>query len=219
MAERDKPTDENFLGRWSRLKRRRETEPRPRRGGGAAPRLGETGAPEPTVTPEGTESVPEQVVAADPPDSKMSAAGEPVAAEDLPDVDSLDAESDYTGFLKPGVPEILRRKALRTLWRSNPVFANLDGLNDYDEDFSAVGIVAQEVSSLYKVGKGIVDPEAEEDAEPQPQREEQGSTDRAIAANTDSADAEATELAAPSESGDGNPDPSETDEDPETQDA
>ena len=30
------------------------------------------------------------------------------------------------------MPEHLKQAALRKLWLSNPVFANLDGLNDYD---------------------------------------------------------------------------------------
>jgi hypothetical protein len=39
--------------------------------------------------------------------------------------------------MREGVPEALRNRALRKLWLSDPVLANLDGLNDYDEDFVA----------------------------------------------------------------------------------
>ena len=86
--------------------------------------------------------------------------------EELPDIDSLDEKSDYTPFLKDGVPDKLKRLALRKLWTSNPAFAFLDGLDDYDEDFSAIGIVAQEVFTNYKPGKGFADPEMpEEEAE------------------------------------------------------
>ena len=60
----------------------------------------------------------------------------PIRPEDLPDIESLDEHSDFTVFLKKGVPEALRRQALQRLWRSNPVFANLDGLAEYDEDYS-----------------------------------------------------------------------------------
>jgi hypothetical protein len=56
---------------------------------------------------------------------------------DLPDIDTLDKDSDYTVFMREGVPEALRNRALRKLWLSDPVLANLDGLNDYDEDFVA----------------------------------------------------------------------------------
>jgi hypothetical protein len=62
------------------------------------------------------------------------------------------------------VPETLRRKALRKLWRLNPVFANLDGLNDYDEDFTDAATAVQAVKTIYKVGRGMVSDD-EEDAE------------------------------------------------------
>jgi hypothetical protein len=39
--------------------------------------------------------------------------------------------------------------------------AVLDGLNDYDEDYSMIGMVVEEVTSRYKVGKGMVDPDDE----------------------------------------------------------
>ena len=84
--------------------------------------------------------------------------------DDLPDIKTLNESSDYTPFLKDGVPEKLKRLALRKLWKSNPVFGIIDGLDDYDEDYSAIGIVAQEIFTNYKPGKGMVDPdEAEEE--------------------------------------------------------
>ena len=94
------------------------------------------------------------------------AAPEPVddeknIVEELPDIETLDGKSDYTPFLKDGVPEKLKRLALRKLWTSNPAFGFLDGLDDYDEDFSAIGIVAQEVFTNYNPGKGFIDPEEE----------------------------------------------------------
>ena len=71
--------------------------------------------------------------------------------------------SDYTPFLKDGVPEKLKRLALRKLWKSNPAFGFIDGLDDYDEDYSAIGIVAQEIFTNYKPGKGMVDPDETEE--------------------------------------------------------
>jgi hypothetical protein len=65
-------------------------------------------------------------------------ATQPFDPDDLPDVDSLDAESDFTPFMREGVPEEVKNLALRKLWRTDSVFANLDGLNDYDEDFNAI---------------------------------------------------------------------------------
>jgi len=72
----------------------------------------------------------------------------------LPDIETLTDQSDFSGFLKKGVPEELKKMALRKLWRSNPIFANLDGLNDYDEDFTKIvplaAGVADELMKLMK---------------------------------------------------------------------
>ncbi len=59
------------------------------------------------------------------------------------------------------MPEAITRAALRKLWLSDPVLANLDRLNDYDDDYSFVDTVISAVQTSYKVGKGHVD-EAEE---------------------------------------------------------
>ena len=55
--------------------------------------------------------------------------------EDMPDINSLDQDSDFKQFLSPGVSEELRGLALRKLFLL-PEFNIRDGLNDYDEDFS-----------------------------------------------------------------------------------
>ena len=73
----------------------------------------------------------------------------------LPAVEELGAGSDYTPFLDRRVPVALRRAALRKLWLSNPVLANLDGLNDYDDDFRSLGM-GKLVRTAYQIGKGMV---------------------------------------------------------------
>ena len=83
--------------------------------------------------------------------------------EDLPDIESLNADADFTPFLKEGVPEKIKRLALRKLWSSDPAFGIIDGLDDYAEDYSAIGIVAQEIASRYQPGKGMVDPDENKD--------------------------------------------------------
>jgi len=98
-------------------------------------------------------------------DEATAAAGSPPDLSHLPDVDTLDAESDYTGFLGENVPEDLAKMAMRKLWRSDPVLANIDGLNDYDEDFSMVGMVSEVVKTAYQVGKGYVTADDEVDAD------------------------------------------------------
>lgn len=75
----------------------------------------------------------------------------------LPDPEAIELGTDITGFMRKEIPEFLRRKALRGLWKSNPVLAVLDGLNDYDEDYTLASTAGQTVKSLYKVGEGLVD--------------------------------------------------------------
>ncbi|MBN9675299.1 DUF3306 domain-containing protein [Salipiger bermudensis] len=58
-------------------------------------------------------------------------------------------------FLKSQLPKRLKNRALRTLWRSNPVLACLDGLNDYDTDFTFV-TPAADFKTTYQVGKGLL---------------------------------------------------------------
>lgn len=56
--------------------------------------------------------------------------------KDMPDINSLDEDSDYSGFLSPGVSEELRKVALRKLFQGR-AFNICDGLDDYDEEFTS----------------------------------------------------------------------------------
>lgn len=58
--------------------------------------------------------------------------------EKLPDIETLTYESNFAAFLAKTVPAALQRRALAKLWRSDPVLANLDGLNDYEDDYRFV---------------------------------------------------------------------------------
>jgi hypothetical protein len=53
---------------------------------------------------------------------------------------------------------------LRKLWLSDPIFANLDGLNDYDENFNLIDKIIAAADTNYKVGRGMLSQE-EIDAE------------------------------------------------------
>jgi hypothetical protein len=86
------------------------------------------------------------------------------AAEAI-DLETLTDKSDYAPFFRPGVPAALKQAALRKLWRSNPVFAVLDGLNDYDEDFAWPTSGGEMVRSAWKVGRGFLSGEDEAEAE------------------------------------------------------
>ena len=69
--------------------------------------------------------------------------------EDMPPIESLDEDGDYSGFLSPGVSEGLRRRALRKLFTS-AVFNVRDGLDDYDEDFTSFEALGDIVTSDMK---------------------------------------------------------------------
>ena len=69
--------------------------------------------------------------------------------EDMPPLDALDEDSDYSGFLSPGVSEALRRRALRKLF-SSAVFNVPDGLDDYDDDFTSFAALGDIVTSDMK---------------------------------------------------------------------
>ncbi|MYD99849.1 MAG: DUF3306 domain-containing protein [Alphaproteobacteria bacterium] len=82
---------------------------------------------------------------------------EEVLAElELPDPDSMKQGDDFSAFMSDAVPERLRRRALRQLWRSNPVLANLDNLVDYGEDFTDASLVVENLQTAYQVGKGML---------------------------------------------------------------
>ena len=99
---------EEFLTRWSKRK--------------ALSREG-VELPEPVDEVAG-DTEPSQVVEA------------PTTALELPPIESLDEDSDYSAFLALEVPVDLQRKALRKLFQS-PKFNVRDGLDDYDLDFSS----------------------------------------------------------------------------------
>ncbi len=54
---------------------------------------------------------------------------------DMPAIESLDEDSDYSGFMSEGVSDELRNLALRKLFKA-PVFNIRDGLDEYDEDYT-----------------------------------------------------------------------------------
>ncbi|MFX0540898.1 DUF3306 domain-containing protein [Roseovarius sp. S4756] len=74
----------------------------------------------------------------------------------LPDPDTLTKGDDFAAFMSKAVPEHLRKRALRQLWRSNPVLACVDGLNDYDDDYLASSYGNAPLKTNYQVGKGLL---------------------------------------------------------------
>lgn len=74
----------------------------------------------------------------------------------LPDPDDMKMGDDFSAFLKFALPDRIRRRALRRLWGSNPVLANVDGLLDYGEDFTDAATVVENLQTTYQVGKGML---------------------------------------------------------------
>lgn len=56
---------------------------------------------------------------------------EPVDPDNLPPIDGLNEASDFTPFLRQGVPETLRKAALRKLWVTEPSVVNYVPLVEY----------------------------------------------------------------------------------------
>ncbi len=134
--------DEGFVRRWSRRKN-------------AARVQAEQSDPAPaTASPPSPTQVVSPTSPAAPGPDLPDAAVDPAS---LPDIESLTYGSDFTVFLRAGVPAELRKLALQRLWRSDPVLANLDGLVEYGEDYSHIGITPQIVRTAYQVGRGMLD--------------------------------------------------------------
>lgn len=74
----------------------------------------------------------------------------------LPHPEEMQSGDDFAAFMARDVPEHLRRQALRTLWRSNPVLACVDGLNEYDDDYRAAMLLQEPIKTAYQVGKGML---------------------------------------------------------------
>jgi hypothetical protein len=155
MADRDN----DFLARWSRRKaearrglHRKEEDAEATPAPEQPAETGESAAGDESRVRGEARAQPGAPAA----DESAGAEGEADASqfEDF-DFDSLDYNSDYTRFMEKSVPEAVRRRALRMLWQSDPVLANIDGLNDYDEDFTDAAMAVKGVlQSAYRPGKG-----------------------------------------------------------------
>ena len=141
---------DDFLSRWSRRKR--------------------------TAEPEEDAPAPDDAAPA------AEIEGEPDAEADslllqelgLKEPEEVSPGDELAAFLRAAIPAHLKRRALRQLWGSNPVLANLDGLNDYDGDFTGNTVPRGELKTVYRVGKGMIRDLVEKEAEepPAPEAEE-----------------------------------------------
>ncbi len=104
---------DDFLSRWSRLKRTSTQAPGAEAARGPVPARAQP-APAPAA---------------------LAASAPAPAPPPLPAVESLSFESDFTAFMKPEVGEVLKRQALKTLFQ-DPRFNVMDGLDVYIADYS-----------------------------------------------------------------------------------
>lgn len=116
--------EESFLSRWSQRK--------------AEARKG-VDLPEPEGNPDPVTDAaenPSDTTAPEPAERPADLPGGPAdATPELPPIESLDENSDYSAFLSSDVSADVQRKALRKLFQS-PKFNVRDGLDDYDLDFT-----------------------------------------------------------------------------------
>ena len=113
---------ENFVSRWSRLKR--ESESRGKR----QTELRERAAPSSTAV---TSSANQDEAAG--PETPATPIFDPT---DLPSLDSITAGTDISQFLRAGVPAELTVAALRRAWVSDPVIRDFIGIAENQWDFT-----------------------------------------------------------------------------------
>lgn len=113
----------------------------------------------------------------------------------LPPLETLHADSDYSGFMHPKVSDELRRVALRSLFRSAK-FNLVDGLDDYAEDyrsFESLGAVVTADLRHHKERAALQRPDDEAPATAAEDSVQQSPSARASSANEpDSAQANTT---------------------------
>lgn len=118
-----------FLSRWSRRKQglaRGEAQAEPPEAASAAP-------------PEAPSEMPSEMPSGAPSEAPRAAPEAVFDPATLPDLATLDAASDFTVFLKPGVPVALRNAALRKAWLLDPLIRDHVSPLDYAWDFNTPG--------------------------------------------------------------------------------
>jgi len=91
---------------------------------------------------------------------------------DLPPVDKLSIESDFTGFMDARVDDAVRRIALKKLF-GDPRFNVRDGLDDYAENYAALeDLTTEMVEQLQHARRTLRRVETQEGETPEAQAEE-----------------------------------------------
>ena len=140
--------ENGFLSRWA--KRKADAREMEERETALAPQPDPDGNPA-TVTDGQPPAVNEDIRDVPPDDETRQRWIEELEAIDI---GTLTYDNDFTIFMKSWVPGPLRQRALRKLWTTNPTLAVLDGLNDYDLDYTDAAMQAGKVVSSYVPGRG-----------------------------------------------------------------
>jgi hypothetical protein len=94
-------------------------------------------------------------------------------AADLPPVDSLTFDSDFSAFLRANVDEKVRRAALKKLLH-DPRFNVMDGLDTYIDDYTKdPGIPEEMLKTLEHARSTLFPPQAAEAEDPKPEEQAQ----------------------------------------------
>lgn len=119
-----------FLTRWARRKRVARD--------GRDPDASTTGAP----GEETAHAPPAAEASATATDDRAVEPGD----EDMPPLESIDGDTDMSGFFSPRVSQAVKKAALRKFFHS-PAFNVVDGLDDYDDDFRNFAALGDIVTS------------------------------------------------------------------------
>ena len=144
MAPADAAPREGFAGRWSRLK-------------------AESRQPEPEIAPVAAtagEMPVGEALAGEAPTKHADAPAEKAAPEktELPPLESLTKDSDFSLFMRSDVADDARKQALRKLWSLDPHFATIDISECHSIDFNAVPTFPNGLlNTIYRVGSGMVE--------------------------------------------------------------
>lgn len=91
----------------------------------------------------------------------------PSSAAKLPPIESLNRDSDFTGFMKRDVDPALQRAALRKLF-SDPHFNVMDGLDTYIDDYTKPDPISPDVFAQLAHARAIFAPAAGEEEKARP---------------------------------------------------
>lgn len=135
--------EEGFISRWSRRKQA-----------------------------DNTDSPDELQILEAPDDADVAEEADLPHDSDMPPIESLNEDSDYSGFMSPKVSEGLRILALRKLFHGE-MFNIRDGLDDYDDDFTSFAKLGNIVTAEMRRQMERVNDAMERDDEEQGELEEE----------------------------------------------